>query len=284
MKTPTRILLGDDGSRISSAARQAAMDLARKWNANLHVMLVEGPGDGLGPEISPDLVARCAAEDLACAIHEVTGDPARELRTASVALHAELVVLGSHGRGDGMIPGGSVGRAVINAATTPVLIVREGTWPPARIVVGDDGSSEARAAMDLAADIGSAFEARAFLVDALPELREPGHDPMMMAMAKHIADEEAERLSEDSAAMRERLRGPATGLLSHDTPAIAIRQSVADAGPGGHVLVAVGSSGRTEFERQLGWSVSARAVNIEGASVLVVPRAWALQHERTGQT
>lgn len=51
---------------------------------------------------------------------------------------------------------GSVSEGVVSLASCPTLIVRGGerTWPPSRLIMGEDGSEEARRAGKLAASIG----------------------------------------------------------------------------------------------------------------------------------
>jgi nucleotide-binding universal stress UspA family protein len=277
MECPSRILFADDGTRISRAARQAAFDLARHWNADLHVVTVNDNGLKSNLARIDDLERACASNGIALTMHQQTGTASYEVNKLAARLGAELLILGSHRRQDGRSPNGSMGRAMLGLTVTPVLIVREDTWPPDHIVVGDDGSVEARAAMDLAADIGSAFEASALLIDAVPGLRSPEPAHELVGVASLVAAEQ--RLSDDTVTIRDRLGGPATGLLSYETAPVAITNNVVDAARDGHVLIAVGSSGKSEFQRQLGWSVSARAVDIEVASILVVPRVWALEQE-----
>jgi nucleotide-binding universal stress UspA family protein len=277
MVSPRRILFADDGTRISRAARQATFDLTRHWNADLHVVTVNDDGVKNPLPRIDDLESVCSSNGIALTMHRQEGTASYEVNQLAARIGADLLILGSHRRQDGMSPNGSVGRATLGLTVTPVLIVREDTWPPDHIVVGDDGSVEARAAMDLAADIGSAFEASALLIDAVPGMRSPEHGRELVGVGSLVAAEQ--RLTDDTTAVRDRLGGPATGLLSYETAPIAIRNNVVDAARVGHVLVAVGSSGKDEFQRQLGWSVSARAVDIEVASILVVPRIWALEQE-----
>jgi len=278
MESPSRILFADDGTRISRAARQAAFDLALHWNADLHVVKVNDDGLKSNLRQLDDLERICASNDIAYTMHYKNGTAAHEVNDLAARIGADLLILGSHRRRDGMSPNGSLGRATLGLTVTPVLIVREDTWPPDHIVAGDDGSIEARAAMDLAADIGSAFEASALLIDAVPGLRssQPVRELVGTATARDAVET---RLSKDAVAVRTRLGGPTTGVLSYEPAPVAIRNNVVDAALYGHVLIAVGSSGKSEFQRQLGWSVSARAVDIEVASILVVPRAWVLEQE-----
>jgi nucleotide-binding universal stress UspA family protein len=279
MESPSRILFADDGTRISRAARQAAFDLALHWNASLHVVTVNDDGLKSSTHQIDDLERICASNNIAHTMHYAAGAASHEVNDLAARIGADLLILGSHRRRDGMSPNGSVGRATLGLTANPVLIVREDTWPPDHIIAGDDGSAEARAAMELAADIGSAFEASALLIDAVPGLRAPQPARELAGVAVGARDEAEQRLSHDAVAVRSRLGGPTTGILSYEPAPVAIRNNVVDAARFGHVLIAVGSSGKSEFQRQLGWSVSARTLDIEVASVLVVPRAWVLEQE-----
>lgn len=271
MTTRQRILLVDEVSPMGSTEHQAAFDLARMWNAELHVMMT-GPVSDSRLAAIRDLEVLCAANDIIMVRHpHATSSSGPPLLAA--ALRADLVVVARGIRHEDQ----SAGRDVRDAAAAPILVVRDGGWPPTRIVVGDDGSIESHAAMLLAADIGCAFEAYAVVVDAIPEASVPRRDEAYAAISRRTADSEAEaRVAADSDEMRERLGHATTGLLSHRPPAAAIEESASDAARAGAVLVAVGDSGKSEFDRHFGWSVSARAADIDFASILIVPRAWAL--------
>ena len=90
-------------------------------------------------------------------------------------IDADLIVVGSRGLGPiKRFALGSVSEGVVHHATCPVLVTRGGkeAWPPARILIGDDGSEAARRAGTLASEIGGLFGARGLLVHAYPELPE----------------------------------------------------------------------------------------------------------------
>ena len=65
---------------------------------------------------------------------------------------------------------GIVSEVVDLLATSPVLAVRggEGTWPPSRIVVGEDSSVGAREAAHLAASMESTLRVEVILVRVHP--------------------------------------------------------------------------------------------------------------------
>jgi len=268
MAADKKILLGDDGTSVSRAARHAAFDLSVSWNAALSILVA---GDHSAVE-AVELRRKCTEQSVTCHIHAVQGDPAWELLEASAALKPDLMILGSHHRHSGNQFGGSVGRAVLLEAAFPVLLVREHAWPPQSIVVGDNGSDEARAAAELAAAIGACFGASTTLVESL---RGGGKGKAN----RDVIRRESERIAIDAELVGARTHRAATAVLSSSPPATALQESVRDATREGSVLIAVGSTGRTEFERHMGWSVSTRMVEISSASILIVPRKWILANQ-----
>jgi len=71
-------------------------------------------------------------------------------------LGAGLLVVGSWGHGQiGRILMGSHSEEIVHRARLPVLVLRRATvWPPARLIIGDDYSEDAKKAGELAASLG----------------------------------------------------------------------------------------------------------------------------------
>jgi nucleotide-binding universal stress UspA family protein len=135
------ILAATDFSDASRAAIELARDMACACGATLTVVHVcEGPGMPPAGPIPYESLAPVAAraqerlEDLlgslrrACA--ETTGlvklgHPADEILAAAAETHADLVVMGTHGRrGLAHAVVGSVAERVVRASPVPVLTVR----------------------------------------------------------------------------------------------------------------------------------------------------------------
>nr|WP_255486449.1 universal stress protein [Luteimonas sp. MC1782] len=133
-----------DGSDISVRAAKYANQLARKLAKPATIFLVAvnpEPFPGVATRIGKETVARIHAENheqmlaparkalarSAIEVREmaVTGEPAEAILAAARTAKAELLVMGSHGRGSvkGMFLG-SVSSKVIAQTELPVTIVR----------------------------------------------------------------------------------------------------------------------------------------------------------------
>jgi len=142
-----RVVLGTDGSDIALNAAKRARDLLRDDAELVLVSVVPdtstdtGAGGIEGPDATPEeldamerethlaaetaLTETAAALDLVGATHHVAeGEPGPALCNAATDLGADLIVVGSHGRG--VIARtllGSVSDYVVRHAPCPVLVV-----------------------------------------------------------------------------------------------------------------------------------------------------------------
>ena len=186
---PEKVLLATDGSKDAALAARAAVDVCQGTGAKLHVVHVwhsaptarlrpfmRAELKKLGNELLEEGVKR--VEDsggLVSGAHLVEGRAADEILDLAGQIGAELVVIGSRGLGTvGRIALGSVSEAVIHHSRWPVLVLRGGedTWPPKRVIFGDDGSEAAQAAGDLGASLCGHHGAQALLLHAYPRLPE----------------------------------------------------------------------------------------------------------------
>ncbi|HEX5913597.1 MAG TPA: universal stress protein, partial [Rubrobacter sp.] len=172
---PDRILLSTDGSQDAVRAAGAASDLAKRSGAELHVVHVWHDVRGFahdfvkkelrrqGQEILDEQLERIRASG-----GEITKAYLRRGRTSNevIALCKEidagLLVVGSRGLGTVQrILMGSQSEEIVHHAQVPVLVIRgaEDFWPPARIIIGEDFSDDARRAGELAAAIGKLYGA-----------------------------------------------------------------------------------------------------------------------------
>ncbi len=143
--TVRTILAAVDFSETSDHALEVALDLAKTLGATLHVahvyqIPVYGFPDGAflaGPEVASrlaqasqrgldELVARYADSGVAIVSHLREGPAHDGILEVAADVHADLLVLGTHGRGaiaHALL--GSVSEKVVRTSKTPVLTVRK---------------------------------------------------------------------------------------------------------------------------------------------------------------
>lgn len=172
---PTKILLATDGSKDADLAAQAATDISKGTGSEVHLIHVLGQFPrqafpGVTPEIYSYILdktyeqARHLLDEQAKHIEEGGGRVAgtyvrrgqavEQILDLAEELGAGLMVMGSRGLNPlKRLVLGSVSEGVVRHASCPVLVVRggAGSWPPRRIIIGDDGSEMAKEAGEVAA-------------------------------------------------------------------------------------------------------------------------------------
>jgi nucleotide-binding universal stress UspA family protein len=204
--------------------------------------------------------------------------PADAVLDSSERLGADLIVVGSRGRGAFLsIVLGSVSEEVVHHASCPVLVVRGGeqAWPPVKVVIGDDGSEDAEKAEGLALDLAKLYGVCAVLVrayreppaplDAAPRYVEAHRQMVEEDLAKDVRDleERAEDLE------RELGFRPETRVAAKNAAVLIDRV----AGDSESALIAVGSRGLGAVKRMALGSVSTKILRAARGSVLVYPHA-----------
>ena len=123
------VLVAIDGSIPSTEAAAVALRLAVAQDAAVVFVRAVAAGAPGGAAVDDEALAaaaaRAAALGVSARLELVAGDPADELLRVADAVDADLVVLGSRGRGS--LAGallGSVSKAVLTRSERPVLIVR----------------------------------------------------------------------------------------------------------------------------------------------------------------
>ena len=166
--SPRRILLATDATPVSADATAAAIDLAAQAGATLIVVSVVDPARLR----SPGGVFRARVDDVR-ADREVAlratidvargrgvrgqyliweGEPGQALVEAAASEGADLIIIGSHGRGPlSRLLLGSVSSFVVEHADRQVIVVRPGdrlgdVWPPD--MAGRDRSGTGLGAVD----------------------------------------------------------------------------------------------------------------------------------------
>ena len=137
-----RILLAVDESPLAAHAADAGADLARSLGAELAFVCVVDPRENAAPEsgVSMAEMIALAQQDgkrllagflerlppgLSALEFIAVGKPASEIVKAATEWQADVIVMGSHGRGGvGRMLFGSVADTVMRQAPCSVLIVR----------------------------------------------------------------------------------------------------------------------------------------------------------------
>jgi nucleotide-binding universal stress UspA family protein len=137
-----KVLLATDLSPASARATDEALDLASRLGAALLAVSVIDPGQLRVPggrfgirvdqvraqreTVAQDLVARGRRIGVPVNFLIWEGEPGESIVDAATAEHADLIVVGSHGRsGVGRFLIGSVSDHVVRHAPCPVLVVRQ---------------------------------------------------------------------------------------------------------------------------------------------------------------
>lgn len=290
---PEKILLATDGSPDANLAARAAADLARRSGAELHVAHawhhVQSAGyptvgwadySYLYEREARRLLASCvdeieAAGDAVAAQHLLQGPAIDALLDLCDEAQPGLLILGSRGLGPvGRLVLGSVSEGLGHHARVPVLVVRGGdpAWPPARVIVGDEGSDAARRAAELALGLGRLFGSEGLLVRAHRNPPEPIGG--WSETDRRRLDEDRMADHKDLAARAQSLgrtsgRPPATKTIEGDA-ALALLMA-AEEGDERSTLIAVGSRGRGAFGRFRLGSVSTNVLRTATGPVLICP-------------
>jgi nucleotide-binding universal stress UspA family protein len=290
----TKLLLAIDGSREAALAVRAAADVSRTTGAELHVVHVF-PDVSSPSRLDSTMFADYArqaeeeARDLLRKLAwsarvdggEVSGEYlrvgklAQEVNALATRLDVDLVIVGSPRAGWlKRLLAGSVAEDLVHGASCPVLIMRGGVgaWPPARIVVGDDGSEAAGRAGILAAEIAGLYGIEVLLVQAYENPPEPvggrsAQDRRELDEALSRRREDLEGRAEQVAALTQRRIG--TRLI--ESKAVRAVSLIAGRREGESTLLAVGGRGLGALDRVLAGSVSTGVLRAATGPVLVVP-------------
>jgi nucleotide-binding universal stress UspA family protein len=297
---PTKILLATDASRDASLAAQAAVDLSRETRSELHVVHVwrdqssrarqwyPPTGDHsfflqelLAHELLEEQTERLESAGVQVAgAHLRRGDPSDEIVRLGEELDAGLLILGSRGIGTvARLALGSVSERVVYLANRPTLVVRgEGrVWPPARVVVGEDSSEQAKRAAEAALSISKLFGAESILVRTAypqPQFLPSGFhrhtQRERIVLARMLERDRLKRSLEKRARELEESLGSRPQVRVAVADAAAFILEVAEEGDGA-TLVAVGSRGLSKVKSVMLGSVSRKVLSAASGPVLISP-------------
>lgn len=282
-------MLATDGSTDARQAARAAADLARLSGTRLEVV----HACSLPAMAYPDAMAAAAIDSLRSISEDVLAHEVATLeRTGAPAVHGHLgvgrpsdVVLGAEAelRPSLLVAGsrglsrlrravvGSVSETLVHNAGCPVMVLRAGRrgWPPSLVVVGDDGSVEARSAVEYAAALAAVLGCPLTLLGAvsprLAESRSPGDvrrlrdaEEWVRGLLKARADEVRE-----TTGIKPRMLTP----VADAADALIAESRAAD----GWALIVVGRRGLGRIERMRLGSTSSKVLRGATGPVLVVP-------------
>lgn len=120
------VVIATDGSASVERAVRTALDLAEDFDAAVEGVSVVAPGAEHGrehAEATLDALRELADREVATAVHE--GDPAREIVAHARDRDADLIAMGTRGRGGDSFHLGSVAEHVVERTEIPVLTVRQ---------------------------------------------------------------------------------------------------------------------------------------------------------------
>lgn len=289
-----RVLLAIDGSPGGEAARRVARSLQWPEGTVIDVIsIVEPAVDPLGAAGLPlapfgtettepamqvmlsEAVAALEAPGRIVRRELLTGRAATVIIDEAVERRADLVIMGSRGRGPlrSMLLG-SVSAEVVDHAPCPVLVVRGGNI--GRVLLAVDGSASAQAAVTFLG--GSSFlaghpvEVLAVATAPVPPL------PVPAAAISDGAFEAYEEAIRQHRHQAEQVAAAATESLRND--GLAARWSISQGDPAHEIieaarafdagLVVLGSRGHTGLARILLGSVARNVLLHATASVLIV--------------
>lgn len=188
MLTLTRILCPTDFSDLAPAVEACAVALARHYDAGLHLLHVDPPTPVMAPygEVPVDIrlfemQREQAEQDLAAARDRARaagvaadaavrgGHPAREILAVADELQADLIVVGTHGRGGvEHLLLGSVAEKVMRKARCPVMVVPAAAGQAdvlfRRVLCPIDGSASSADAVAYAVSLARETDGRLILL------------------------------------------------------------------------------------------------------------------------
>jgi nucleotide-binding universal stress UspA family protein len=283
---PTKILLATDGSEDARRATEAAADLAGTSGSELHVVHVWHDVPGFahafvkrelrrqGQEILDQQVKKIEESGGTVArAHLRGGRTSDEVVELSEELGVGLLVVGSRGLGTvRRILMGSHSEEIAHNARVPILVVRRGesSWPPSRVIIGEDFSDDARRAGDLAAGIGALYGSQVLLMYVDPDLPEVPPEEAREAAAEELGGgREQERLEDRANELGAILGGRPEIRVSGGSPAAVMLHAAQGETP--LPLIAVGSRGIAGIRRTRLGSVSTKLVTAAPGPVLIYP-------------
>ena len=282
-----KVLFATDGSKEDQQAR--VFVTTARWSPGTEIELF-GVMRQVGLAVTGDLVERNIRDfeheldylaislpqrDCTVRWRTAVGLPAEEIAARARAIEADLIVVGSRGRGPlATSILGSVSAGVIDRAPCPVLVARRGEVK--RIVLADDGSVGAATAAALLDEWPIFSEASlqvVSVVDVGRPLSATGEAPMVFAAGERLyaesLEEERERARGTVAARAKALKLRPQRIKTSVREGDAADEIVGAARDFAADLIVVGSRGQTGLARFFAGSVARRVLLGAKCSVLI---------------
>ena len=270
------ILVPTDGSDCADLALDHVADIARRYDATVHVLHVLDVRDlEKAPDVEPfedDAAALIeAAEsgidaDVGTVTSVSTGYPDQEIRDYADQIEADMIAMGSHGRtGVRRFVLGSIAEKVLRLSDVPVLTVTEsevGTLPHENVLVPTDGSRGADAAVDPA----TAYDATVHGLSVV-DTRALGADVRSDVLVDSLEDNARTALDDLEVDLVDRDVDEVRKEVMFGMPYQSIQNYVEDNAVD---LVVMGTHGRTGLDRYLLGSVTEKLVRTSPVPVLSV--------------
>lgn len=285
------IVVPTDGSAHAILAAKHARAVATAFDATVHVVSVVDEDAATTVFERGDVAEERLAEMRADGREAVEStravlDPVRAVETALVEGHpmesilgyvddvdGDLVAMGTHGRtGVDRYVAGSVTERVLRRAPVPVLTVRasDPTALPAYddVLVPTDGSGAASAAVAHALDFAAAGDATVHAVNVV-DVGTLASEPTAAPSTALLEDyEEAGQAAVDAVAEAARDAGlDARTQVCHGSPGNVLLEYADEHDPD---VIAMGTRGRTGFDRYILGSTTERVVRHADSPVLAV--------------
>lgn len=280
-----RILVPTDGGETVDAALDAALDLADRYDATVHLLFVAdttrhslastkgGVTDVLereGESVVEEAAARVRDRGLEVVTDVRQGRPATAIVEYAEDRNVDLVVMPTHGRtGVARLVLGSVTERVVRQSEIPVLTMRPEAsldLPLHRLLVPTDGSTPAESALDAAVGIATDHGAGIRLLHVVdtaslgPDVGSYIDIDRLEDHAERVLDEATERTT--AAGIED-----VTQAVEYGSPHREINQFVEDNDVD---LVVMGTQGLTGLDRYLLGSVTEKVLRTAPVPVLTV--------------
>jgi nucleotide-binding universal stress UspA family protein len=283
-----RILFPTDGSEGAELVLDHVLDVARTYDATLHVLNVADStvhsATRVGGEVvdaleeqGEEIVAEAAAAAAERGVSTVTevhqgGVPETIVEYAD-ARGIDLVVMPTRGRtGLSRLLLGSVTERVLRSSATPVLTVNPDAapirYPYQNVLVPTDGSDTADVALEVGTDIATVHDAQLHVLSVV-DVTSLGVDVYSEVQVDFLERRAETVIDEATEYARNQSVESVEGVVEYGSAVHrAIRSSVDEHDID---LVVMGTHGRSGLERYLLGSVAEKTVRTASVPVLTVP-------------